>query len=267
VAGALAAPIPQCFYCDISEDGTDFALILSDLEPAIQGDQIGGCTNAQAINVVKALAGLHGPSWCDTMWLALTEIAMPKPGDAEAAQLMSQAAQTAVEIVLDRLGANLDAADHGTLREAMTVIEPWLLDQPRFSLMHGDFRADNIMFHPADDAVTIVDWQTIGVGLSTRDLAYFTGSSLQIESRRANEAALVDEYHAELLRHGVTGYDRDTCWHDYCTGMIQPPLISLLGCAFAAPTARGDEMFVHTMKRSAAAIRELGTLELIAGSG
>ena len=119
------------------------------------------------------------------------------------------------------------------------------------------------MFHPTRDSVAIVDWQTIGVGMPARDLAYFTASSLQPEARRSTEAGLVDHYHAALQRHGVTDYDRETCWRDYCIGMVQPPLISILGCAFATPTPRGDEMFVLTLQRACLAMRDLKTLELI----
>jgi aminoglycoside phosphotransferase (APT) family kinase protein len=263
VANTVRSPIPECFYCDINDAGTEFALVLSDLNPSVQGDQIGGCSDAQALLVVEALAGLHGPTWGEPAWLELSEIAMPKPGDPAAAELMGQAAVAAVEIVLTRLGSELDRADHHTLRSAMSLVEPWLAQQPRYSLMHGDFRADNIMFHPTTDAVTIVDWQTIGVGLPTRDLAYFTGSSLAPDARRRIEADLVDHYHQGLLRHGVSDYDRETCWRDYCIGMIQGPLISLLGCAFATPTDRGDEMFVQTMRRASTAMRELKTLEVV----
>jgi aminoglycoside phosphotransferase (APT) family kinase protein len=264
VADNVKVPIPECFYCDINEAGTEFALVLSDLDPAVAGDQLGGCSEHHARLVVQALAGLHGPSWCEPAWLELAEVAMPKPGDAAAAELMGQAAVAAVEIVLARLGSELEQADHETLRSAMSLVGPWLAEQPRYSLMHGDFRADNIMFHPTTGAVTIVDWQTVGVGMPGRDLAYFTGSSLVSEVRRRTEADLVDYYHDALRRHGVTDYDRETCWRDYCIGMVQGPLISLLGCAFATPTVRGNEMFVHTLRRSSAAMRELKTLELIA---
>ena len=263
VADKVKAPIPQCFYCDINEAGTEFALLLSDLEPSVQGDQIGGCSDQQARLVVEALAGLHGPSWCDPTWLELPEVAMPKPGDPAAAQITGEVAVSAVEIVLARLGAQIDPDDHDTLRSAMRLTQTWLAGQPRFSLMHGDFRADNVMFHPTQDSVTIVDWQTIGVGLPARHLAYFTASSLQPEARRSTEAGLVDHYHAALQRHGVTNYDRETCWRDYCIGMVQPPLISILGCAFATPTARGDEMFILTLQRACVAMRDLKTLELI----
>ncbi|MDZ7881444.1 MAG: phosphotransferase [Mycobacterium sp.] len=263
VAGRVRAPIPRCYHSAINDEGTEFALILSDLDPSIQGDQISGCSEEHARLVAEALAGLHGPSWCDPDWLELAEVAMPKPGDVAAAQLMGEVAVTATDMVLARLGGELDPVDHDTLRSAMQMVAPWLAEQPRYSLMHGDFRADNLMFHPTHNAVAIVDWQTIGVGMPTRDLASFTASSLQPDVRRNTERDLVDCYHAALQQHGVTGYDREVCWHDYCIGMVQPPLISLLGCAFATPTPRGDAMFVHTLRRSALAIRDLQTLDLI----
>lgn len=45
--------------------------------------------------------------------------------------------------------------------------------------------------------------------------------------------------------------------------MLQAPLITVLGCAFATSTERGDDMMVVMAERGCQAIRELGTLELI----
>ena len=70
-------------------------------------------------------------------------------------------------------------------------------------------------------------------------------------------------YHAALLGHGVTGYDRETCWQDYRFGMLQAPLICALGLVFAAGTDRGDDMFVTMLRRACRAIRELDTLPLV----
>jgi len=45
--------------------------------------------------------------------------------------------------------------------------------------------------------------------------------------------------------------------------MLQAPLITTLGCAFASSTQRGDEMIAVMLARGCQAIRELQTLELI----
>ncbi len=74
---------------------------------------------------------------------------------------------------------------------------------------------------------------------------------------------LVGRYHQALLGYGVTDYDAETCWRDYRLGVMQAPLITALGYAFAASTERGDEMILTMLHRGCRAIRELGTLDLI----
>ena len=120
-----------------------------------------------------------------------------------------------------------------------------------------------MLFDPDRTRVSVVDWQTLGVGLPARDLAYFTATSLDSQLRSAIEKDLVDEYHRALLGYGVTDYDRETCWRDYRLGVPQALLISALGFAFAAATERGDDMVLAMLRRGCQAIRDLGTLELI----
>ena len=47
--------------------------------------------------------------------------------------------------------------------------------------------------------------------------------------------------------------------------MVQGPLVSVFGCAYGARTERGDAMFAAMVKRACAAIRDLGTFDLIGG--
>ncbi|MBH0778068.1 phosphotransferase family protein [Nocardia bovistercoris] len=261
VADHTRAPIPRCYHSEITEDGAEFALLLDDLAPAVQGDQIAGCDAEAARLAVTALAGLHGPSWCDPAWLELP-VAMPKPGDTAGAGGLGDVARMASDMVLERVGDRMSAEDRETMSAALDLVGPWLLAHTdRYAVMHGDYRLDNLMFDT--DRVAVVDWQTVGIGLPARDLAYFTATSLDPEIRAACESDLVDAYHSALLAHGVTDYSRETCWQDYRFGMVQGPLITALGCAFASPTARGEELFLVMLGRSCRAIRELGTLDLI----
>ncbi|MFE3543974.1 phosphotransferase family protein [Nocardia sp. NPDC059177] len=265
VAVHTKAPIPHCFHSDITPGGTEFALLLADLAPAIPGDQLAGCDADAAAHAVAALAGLHGPSWCDPAWLDLG-VAMPKPGDTAGSTGLGEVARMAGDITLQSLGTRMDPLDRETLATALDLVTSWLLagaGTGRFALLHGDYRLDNLMFDPATGAVTVVDWQTLGIGLPARDLAYFTATSLAPTLRSACEHDLVDRYHRALLEHGVTGYSSEECWHDYRFGMLQAPLIIALGAAFATPTARGEEIFLVMLERACRAIRELGTLDLI----
>jgi hypothetical protein len=263
VVDHVKVPTPQCFYCDISDDALDYALLLADQAPAAQGDQIAGCGEGEARLAVAALAGLHGASWCDPVWLDFPGIAFSRP-DAASAGGLGEVARMSAEITLDKLGDRMSAADRETFTATMDLVSVWLLaERDRFALLHGDYRLDNLLFFPDGAGVTVVDWQTLGVGLPARDLAYFTATSLKPELRASIEHDLVDEYHRALIGYGVTGYDRETCWRDYRLGVPQALLISALGFAFAAGTDRGDDMVLTMLARGCRAIRDLGTLELV----
>jgi len=266
VATTVAVPLPRCYHCAIAEDGHQFVLLLADMAPAVQGDQIRGCSVAEARLAVTALAGLHGPRWCDPTWLDFSGTVMPKPDEAGASGL-GDITKLAAQITIDKLGPRMSAADRETVLESAELIADWLLHSPdRFSLLHGDYRIDNLLFDPDRTRVTAVDWQTLAVGLPARDLSYFIATSLQPAERTACERELVDAYYRALAGHGVIGYDAETCWQDYRFGMLQVPLISTLGFAFSAETERGGDMMLAMLERGSAAIRELKTLELIRSS-
>jgi hypothetical protein len=263
VADRVRVPTPQCFYCEITEDARDYALLLADQAPAVQGDQIAGCGEQEARLAAVAVAGLHAPSWCDPVWLDFPGIAFGRPDEASANGL-GEVARMSADITLGKLGDRMTAEDRETFTTTMGLVTPWLLSEyDRFALLHGDYRLDNMLFDPDRTRVSVVDWQTLGVGLPTRDLAYFTATSLDSPLRAAIENDLVDEYHRTLSSYGVTDYDRETCWRDYRLGVPQALLISALGFAFAAATERGDDMVLAMLARGCQAIRDLGTLELI----
>ena len=196
VADRMRIPVPPCFYSDISDDGADFVLVLADMAPAVQGDQIAGCSAQEASLAVEALAGLHGPSWCDPEWMELAGIAMPKPGDDAAAGGLGEISQMAGGILVDKLGDDISNEDKETLTAAMSLVTPWLkAERGRYALMHGDYRLDNMLFDPDRTRITVVDWQTVGIGLPGRDLAYFTATSLDPDARSEIEHDLVGKYH------------------------------------------------------------------------
>lgn len=264
IADRMRIPVPQSFHTDISEDGADVVLLLGDMAPAVQGDQIAGCTEQEAKLAVEALAGLHGPSWCDPEWLDLAAIVMPKPGDDDAAKGLGDISKMAADIVIDRLGARISPEDQETLVASMGSVTAWLRAEPkRYALMHGDYRLDNMLFDPDRTRITVVDWQTVGIGLPGRDLAYFTATSLDPGLRADIERGLVEIYHQALTPYGITDYDLETCWRDYRLGAVQVPLLVALGTAFASTTDRGDDMMLAMLSRGCQAIRDLDTLELI----
>jgi aminoglycoside phosphotransferase (APT) family kinase protein len=97
---------------------------------------------------ITALAGRHVPTWCDPAWLDFPGIAFPRPDQASAKGL-GELARMSAEIVLDKLGDRVSGVDRATFTTVMNQVTPWLLAvQDRFSLLHGDYRLDNMPFDP-----------------------------------------------------------------------------------------------------------------------
>ncbi|TYL45717.1 phosphotransferase [Nocardioides sp. BGMRC 2183] len=262
IAATVAIRVPATHLATWAGDGAEFTLVMGDAAPAEQGDQLAGCTPAQARDAVLNLAGLHGPRWCDPSLLEIEGLNINGPDDAA---LMADLFGPATDIFVDGLGDLLSAATVATLREVAAVIGPWALGRAeRFGLVHGDYRLDNLLFPPdGRPGVIAVDWQTLSLALPARDLAYFTGTGLETGLRRTEERGLVAAYHAALVGHGVAGYDLDLCWEDYRYSMLQGPLVAVFGCAYGTRTERGDRMFAVMVERACAAIRELGSLDLV----
>jgi hypothetical protein len=262
IAPTVDVRVPALHHAAMSPDSGNFTLLLQDLAPWQQGDQIAGCTVDQAHDAVVNLAGLHGPRWSDPSLLEIDGLSLNGPDDAA---LLAEVYAPATDIFLDGLGDRLAPEDHEVLRRCVDIAEGWVLARgERFGLVHGDYRLDNLLF-PVDGTrgVSAVDWQTLSLALPARDLAYFLATSLSAEVRRGHEQALVAAYHDALSKYGVTDYSPDDCWDDYRFSMIQGPLVSVFGCAYGTRTERGDAMFTVMVQRACEAIRDLDTLAVV----
>ena len=65
LASTVDIRVAHCHHAEWDPETGDFDLILEDLSPAAQGNQITGCTIEQARTAVVELARLHGPRWAD----------------------------------------------------------------------------------------------------------------------------------------------------------------------------------------------------------
>ncbi len=261
LAPTVSARTPQCHYAAISADWTRFVLLLEDLAPREQGDQIRGCQLEEARLAVRNLAGLHGPRWCDP---TLTDMDWMQIIAGDGATMIGLVMRDATNRYLERYEARISAEDRELLDRVPEMLPSWILDRSeRFAPIHGDYRPDNLMFGDGEDPIATVDWQTITLGLPARDVAYFLSTGLEPELRRAHERELVAEYHRALLAHGVEDHSLEQCWDDYRFGMMQGPLITIVGAAYGEVTDRGDEMFLTMSSRSAQAIRDHDTFDLL----
>jgi hypothetical protein len=263
LAHTVSIRVPECHYAAINANLAEFVLVLEDLAPGEQGDQLAGCSVDQAAAAVQTLAGLHGPRWCDP---ALFDVVWLQRTTPETAFFLGEIMRTSTDGFLDRYRTRMAPDDVDMVRTFAAGAQEWLTARPeRFGLVHGEYRLDNLLFATEDSGspAAAVDWQTVGIGLPARDLAYFLGNGLLPDDRRAHERELVETYHRALLAQGVDGHTLEECWEDYRLGQFQGPLITVLGAMHVEQTDRGDDMFMAMISRAGEAIRDLGSLDLL----
>ncbi|WP_300395731.1 phosphotransferase [Henriciella sp.] len=238
---------PPCYFTDVNEETHDFVLMMGDLAPAEQGDQLAGVTLDQAQLVLKEAAKLHSAFWNDERldeyaWVMNTKNAPDPldPGlvtglwDGFKARYGDRVTPEAT-VIGDAMSRNMEAYNGSR-------------DGSR-SLIHSDFRPDNMLFNPAsaDRPVTVVDWQSFGYGPAGADVGYFISGAIAPETRRANEAALIDLYLSEMDRLGVSDYARDEFVRHYIAGAYQHFFTAFFAAMLVTQTPRGDDMFFRML--------------------
>ncbi len=195
LAATVAVRTPTCHHAGIADDNATFVLLLEDLHPARQGDQIVGATRAEAEAAVINLAGLHGPRWCDPTLCDLSVGQHDRRRRRRHARRHVGLGGRGVRRPLRRAprprrraAAGRDRRGHGPVDRRPTRA---LRARPR-RLPHGQPHVlPGRRRRTPSGGMAAVDWQTIGVGLPARDLAYFLETSLDPELRREHEHHLV----------------------------------------------------------------------------
>ncbi len=239
---------PRCFHADWTASDGEFVLLLEDLAPGAQGNQVTGCSTEHARVSVLELAKLHGPRWGDSTlddleWLGrrtsddaaqltmLWSMFLPSFMHTYRRYLTTEGAE-----LIERFGSRLTDWIDG--REGP------------YTVTHGDYRLDNLMFATDQGGypVAAVDWQTPGQGLGATDVSYFLGAGPLVETRREIERGLVRDYGAALAGYGVA-VDDAKLWHQYARDAYAGILMSVIASQIVGSNERSEAMFAAMATR------------------
>lgn len=258
----LTINTPLCYYAEIIEEGPEFMLLLEDLAPGEQGDQLQGCDASTAESAILQLVGLHGPSWCDHTLNSLEWLGAPDP---ESSAMVKGLYQGVLPGFLERFGHALDQQQQDIITAyGNSEFPPHKLTEP-FSLIHIDYRLDNLLINQTDQPtkVTAVDWQSITLGNPMTDVAYFIGAGMLPEDRRIAEDGLVASYHRALKAYGINDYSFEDCWQDYRKATFAGFPVTVVASMLVQQTTRGDEMFTVMADRHSRHALDLGAGEFL----
>lgn len=249
LAGTLELVTPACLAAG---DGTQTPLLLEDLGGHRGGDQVAGLEPADAERLVRTLADLHAAHW-----------EHPPSGDWLLSLRDPMFAGMLVQLVGSGLGLLRERYAGRVADGVLADVEAWgprwgevlaaCADGPQ-TLVHNDFRLDNICF-AADGTPVVFDWQLVGTGRGTQDVAYLLSGSMQPDALHDSWEALLRMYHARLEEQGVTGYAWERCLRDYRQSLLYTlaPGVAMLGAMAIAGDERGlaDALVLRTLTHAA----------------
>ncbi len=201
-----------------------FLIMLEDMAPARLGDQVAGCSSEDAAVALRDLARLHAQFWNDPRleelwWIIPLDLA---PNifrhfiDQGREPFLAQYADRLTPAAREKL-AWLECNDLELMRR---------MGGPPFTIVHGDFRLDNMFFDAKEreqgggDEIVLFDWQGPGRGLGAFDVAYFLSASLPLGTPPEAEQSMMRLYHDELAGLGVKDYPWEQFERDYRLSML-----------------------------------------------
>lgn len=262
LAAELPIRTPMCYYAGFDPMQAAYGVLLEDVAPAQQGDQVGGCSPDEAAAALDELALLHGPRWGDP---SLAELPWVQEGGRDRGAGLSAILSMFLPGFLERYETRMSPEVVELIPRFLEVMESYGFPEGKpKTILHGDFRNDNLMF--GLDRVVVLDWQTVTLGAALSDVSYFLGGSLLPEVRRQEEERLVRRYWEKLGSLGVP-MSWDECWLDYRRYTFAGLIMAMFASMVVTRTDRGDAMFIAMADRAGLHAIDMDSLSLITKEG
>jgi hypothetical protein len=258
LAAELPMRAPRCYWAGFDPAQAAYGVLLEDVAPAHQGDQMGGCSIAEAAAALDELALLHAPRWGDS---TLSSLGWLQAGGRDRGAGLGAILAMFLPGFLERYESRLTPEVVELIPRFLSVMDQYGVggESPP-TVLHGDFRNDNLMF--GLDRVVVLDWQTVSLGAALSDVSYFLGGSLLPDQRRQHEENLVRTYLDRLGSLGVE-LDWDRGWLDYRRYAFAGLIMAMFASMVVTRTDRGDSMFIAMADRAGLHALDMDSLSLI----
>ncbi|MDW3217830.1 MAG: phosphotransferase [Acidimicrobiales bacterium] len=264
LAAGSSLGTPAVYAAQHDADSDDFALLLEDIaDRGVVYSQTEGCPPDVALTAARAL-GRHAATFLESPAFEEPALAwLPFGHETPFPEGVIQGVGGSWEAFQQRFPELIDDRIRDLVPRYLDSIHTLMTpaDGRPITLMHGDYRLDNLFF--AGDDVTAIDWQICAKGTPAYDLGYFVSQSLTVEDRRAHEDAIIDAWFEGFEAAGGTD-DRDAFMEDYRRVVmfcLCYPLQS--GGALVVDDERARQLVVDLFNRCMAAIEDHDAAEFL----
>jgi aminoglycoside phosphotransferase (APT) family kinase protein len=263
IAPTAPVTVPRCHFAASDPADGRFALILEDVRPAVAVDQVSGATPDQVAAALAELARLHAAYWACEDRASLSWV--PARAAPRNARRLAASYRLLHGRFLERFAGRLSDRAVSAIERFDAVIRRWpSCVGPPHTLLHGDYRTENLLFGlDGTAAVTVLDWQSLGIGPGTSDAAYLIGGSLPEASRREHEAGLLRVYLDGLAAGGVRA-DEGEQRAAYRAGALAGLHMTVVSAMLVDSSPASEELFVVMAERHAAHADDLESTRALA---
>jgi thiamine kinase-like enzyme len=189
-----------------------YILLLEDFGDLEQIDQRDGCSFDVAMKVMKPLGISHASTWnspiLNKFWLK-----DHKDFSNMIGFLASQSTKILNKLFAEKQSPKLKEVMDWIIKNN-SKLDAFTRSRPK-TLIHTDYRLDNIFFNKKTDGIAVIDWQASCPGMGLFDPCFFllNNGSGPFTSDQALE--MITNYHQGLVEGGVSDYSLDECMSDY----------------------------------------------------
>ena len=180
-----------------------YLLMIEDIVDARPPSQVAGGSLDDAIVALTALAKFHATHWMSEKSVGISPRIwpmdrLPKVWQASYQRNRDEFLSKFGDLIEDEKINQLDQAQ----KDMPTLLKP--LGESPWTLLHGDYRLDNILYRP-DGSLVVIDYQILSKGRPGWDVGYFITTALTPD-HKDEETLMLEHYHKELCGFGVSDY-------------------------------------------------------------
>ena len=256
------ARTPKAYVCGRQADR--FLILMEDMTDYAVGSQVEGADLQQTELAIDELAKLHSAFWNRVDHLDW----VPHIAGSYHADNMQALGQIGFDGVLEKFG-DLVPAHIAAAKARFHADVPRLqalMDTPPLTLVHGDYRMENLLYGraPEHDPVAVIDWQGPLIARGLNDVALFLGQSTRTEVRRKHERTLIKRYLEGLRAGGVEDVSFAEFWQAYRVTVLYNWLYAIVVAGTLDSSHEKAYAWMSEMlKRQVAAMEDLDALALL----
>ena len=194
-----------------------YALLIEDVSHYRLGDQSAGCSDNDIKMALSSMASLHAQFWNSE---ELNTLSWITPVELSAKLIHMGYLQSANKYLKE---------NREKLSEKQLKLHDWLkkngvqlterLGKGPTTLLHGDFRVDNLCFDDDAGEMLLLDWQTTMSGSYGLELAYFLSTALPANTSDEKLDEMIEHYRKSLALLDIN-IPKDDLRREFDIGMV-----------------------------------------------